>query len=236
VKIALFLGVSAGCSCRPLRGQIAPYTLRTSGQYYDAESGLNYNINRNFDSTLGRYVQSDPFGLVAGMSTYNYVLGNPLLSSDPLGLMNLVFQVSLTGVIGNWGGSGAVGVYVTLPWIGQLPDAGVLASGGPAIAGADGGLAEQGGLVIGNESDIKGLSENVELDAPPVGGTAVFDDQSNLSGLMIGPAEEIGASANVQQTYAFGLNDLGSWLGGEIYDLTHPYNPNGSNGTSQNCQ
>lgn len=60
--------------------------LRFAGQYYDAESNSFYNIQRTYDPTTGRYLQSDPIGLNAGMGTYEYVGGNPLGSIDPLGL------------------------------------------------------------------------------------------------------------------------------------------------------
>ena len=62
--------------------------LRYPGQYYDAESGTNYNVNRNYDPPIGRYDQPDPMGQAAGPSLYAYVGGNPLRFIDPLGLQS----------------------------------------------------------------------------------------------------------------------------------------------------
>ena len=62
------------------------YNLRFPGQYYDAETGRNYNYFRNYDPTIGRYIESDPIGLAGGVNTYTYVGSNPLSWSDPLGL------------------------------------------------------------------------------------------------------------------------------------------------------
>ena len=60
--------------------------LRFSGQYYDTESGLHYNWNRYYDPFLGRYLQSDPLGLDAGMNFFVYASNSPLNYIDPKGL------------------------------------------------------------------------------------------------------------------------------------------------------
>lgn len=60
--------------------------LRFPGQYYDVETNKAYNYYRDYDAELGRYIQSDPIGLSAGINIYGYVGQNPLRSIDPLGL------------------------------------------------------------------------------------------------------------------------------------------------------
>ena len=60
--------------------------MRFPGQYFDVESGLNYNVNRDYEAATGRFVQSDPIGPLAGLQTYTYVWSSPLSRVDPLGL------------------------------------------------------------------------------------------------------------------------------------------------------
>ena len=208
--------------------------LRYPGQYYDAESGTNYNMFRTYEPAIGRYQESDPLGLRAGMSTYAYVSGNPLNHSDPFGLANLVYQQSATTVAGNLGGSASAGVYITVQLTSPFVDAGVYASVGPAIQGGNGGIAEQLGVVKGNESDIEGQSSNVEADVPGGGLTLSYDEDGHLAGVLAGPAEEVGVSESDQTTTAYGLNDLGEALGGFIYGQIHPYNPNSYNPNCNN--
>jgi RHS repeat-associated protein len=68
-------------------GQAFVFNLRFPGQRYDVASGLNYNYFRDYEPGTGRYVQSDPIGLMAGVSTYGYVSGSPLVWADMYGLL-----------------------------------------------------------------------------------------------------------------------------------------------------
>lgn len=56
---------------------------RFAGQWFASENDLHQNWMRDYDATLGRYVQADPLGLVDGASVYGYALQNPARWSDP---------------------------------------------------------------------------------------------------------------------------------------------------------
>ena len=59
--------------------------VRFPGQYADLESGLHYNYYRDYDPSIGRYVESDPIGLRGGLNTFGYAGAQPITYVDPKG-------------------------------------------------------------------------------------------------------------------------------------------------------
>mgnify|MGYP005852965365 CR=1 FL=1 len=132
--------------------------LRFPGQYFDAESGLYYNVMRDYDPALGRYMQSDPIGLAGGLNLFLYGDANPLLVIDPDGRIGVFGAIAIgagvTGLItgaisfsngngfvnGFIGGAGAVFVGATIGFVGL--GGGALGT----VAGVVGGLGLQLGV------------------------------------------------------------------------------------------
>jgi RHS repeat-associated protein len=74
------------------------YNLRFPGQYSLNESGLYYNYFRDYDPSMGRYIESDPIGLAGGsLSTYTYVSNDPLSAVDPTGTQAAVAAPVIAG-------------------------------------------------------------------------------------------------------------------------------------------
>jgi RHS repeat-associated protein len=72
----------------PSGAGVFEFNLRFPGQLAIAETGLYYNYFRDYDPATGRYVQSDPIGLIDGPNTYAYTRNAPTMGWDSLGLMS----------------------------------------------------------------------------------------------------------------------------------------------------
>jgi RHS repeat-associated protein len=138
------------------------YNLRFPGQYYQAETGLNYNYVRDYDQSSGRYIESDPIGLGAGVNTYAYTRGNPISLRDPSGKDPLVVIGAIIGGVagavqaansgGGWNEGNALNILTgaaTGAAVGALAGL-VPTSAGPlatlitgALAGGGGNIASQ---------------------------------------------------------------------------------------------
>jgi RHS repeat-associated protein len=105
-------------------------SIRFPGQYYQTETGLNYNYFRDYDPQVGRYVESDPIGLRGGSySTYSYVRNNPISLMDPLGLCPNPSNCL-------WAAAKAKGASIGLDIIGAIPVLGNATSATAAIVRA----------------------------------------------------------------------------------------------------
>jgi len=71
---------------QPAGHQPLTFDQRFPGQQFDRESNLHYNYFRDYDPSIGRYIESDPIGLEGGVNTYSYGFSNPTSNVDPNGL------------------------------------------------------------------------------------------------------------------------------------------------------
>jgi RHS repeat-associated protein len=85
------------------------FNQRLPGQVFDAESGLFQNRNREYNSSIGRYMQSDPIGLEGGINTFAYVEGDPLGNIDLDGLQVNKLRPLENQLLEGGGGGGSIG-------------------------------------------------------------------------------------------------------------------------------
>lgn len=64
--------LSAWAEVRSISVELVCNNLRLQGQYFDEETGLNYNRYRYFDPKLGQFIGQDPLTLQAGENLYEF--------------------------------------------------------------------------------------------------------------------------------------------------------------------
>ncbi len=145
----------------------ATLNLRFPGQYYDAETGNHYNYFRDYNPSLGRYIQADPIGMIGGINPFVYVQSNPVIKIDALGLLggNLqggvqgslhFFMAGFSGSYGGVIGGGSAGVGACRYWQVCLRiGPGYYAGGGATFGGSvySGPLSGSGGFSAGVGGD-----------------------------------------------------------------------------------
>ena len=143
-------------------GVAVELALRFPGQQATDASGLFYNYQREYDPAVGRYSQSDPIGLNAGVSTYGYVISNPTRFIDPLGLTTTLITTY------NFGIANHSAIHVSRP---GKPD--FLYD--PSGTYAPGGRRGTGGLFEGRDASLAsykkyqvGTGSRVELTVIPL--------------------------------------------------------------------
>ncbi|HZR69221.1 MAG TPA: RHS repeat-associated core domain-containing protein, partial [Burkholderiales bacterium] len=200
------------------------FNLRFAGQYSDQDNGLSYNYFRYYDPTTGRYRQSDPIGLRAGMSTYAYVRGRPTSSVDPLGLWNIVIGGGATGVVGVSGtpasaqydyqsgayvsDSGQIGAFST---VGAGVGGNVITNDGSETGGNYGGffagVGASIGVVFGDTANIEGRSQNIYVQPPILPGIQMsYSPTGQWQGIGISFGPGIGAGMTQTNTRIFPAN------------------------------
>jgi RHS repeat-associated protein len=149
------------------------------GQYFDSETGKHYNYFRDYDPSIGRYNESDPLGLKAGINTYSYVKADPLKSRDLFGLRDAPWEPDPPGQRPDF----------LLPPLGSGPDCPPRrASPGEILGGGMGGLGGLG-FVLGGATGLGiGLAEATHFGA--IGGLVVADATAGgaIAGGVIGAA------------------------------------------------
>jgi RHS repeat-associated protein len=137
------------------------YNERFPGQYYMAETGLNQNVNRDYDPLAGGYVESDPIGLFGGSySPYVYANGDPIIYVDQYGLCWVYSQstgrLSYVDADGN-------STYVGSGYSGYGPGL-----NNPAMQNVQNiGPLPQGDYTIGPQQDNGSLRQSMRLTPNP---------------------------------------------------------------------
>jgi len=188
-----------------------------TGRRLDEESGTYYYRARQYDPSIGRFLQRDPLGMVDSANLYSYVTNNPINFIDPFGLKEyLIISASGGGSAGIFAAEGG-GYYVIDLKNKQITEFEYVGVGLGVGFGGSANL-EVGVYDVDNISDLSGAGTAVSFFAAAGGG---------ISASVLGPELNKGKSnaggiAGVSGGVGVGLSGLFtySWQQG-IIDYSH---------------
>lgn len=188
-----------------LDGAAFVFAMRFPGQYHDIYSGLNFNYFRNYEAAVGRYSQSDPIGLLGGISTFAYARSNPVSRIDPYGLADIysTLDIDLTAGMG-------IEINLGQVWDTDTPmDSGVYFSIGSSYGG-NVGIGVGLGMVC---RDIEGRGASLDLNAGKISPALSLDDKGvNGATFTVGPGA--GFSASTTTTWTLSPNAIINFVKG----------------------
>jgi RHS repeat-associated protein len=188
-------------------GILVNNSFRLPGQYYDAETGLNYNYFRTYDPLVGRYTQSDPIGLRGGLNVFGYVNGDPVNSVD----INGLFVLSANLYLGGLGGGISIGQNPNGSWFfainvgagfggGLTFNADATSPGYDICLKAGVGVSAGVGVALGPLSTSYGAQ--VGLGSAP-DASIIYTEQGPGKGLSSGKGARIGGGVGFQSFWVF---------------------------------
>ena len=203
----------------PTESTGTPTTTRRFTSYERSSvTGLDYAINRHYDSLQGRFTQVDPIGMAAAslgnpqsLNLYNYCGNDPVNFTDPAGLFSLggLFRgiARVFGAVFKWAARVAAVLLVALAVL--LPSSATIVMAAVMVAFAFGPPAVQ--RIIGVAGRLASVYNRGLAGVGP-GGTAVFNPDAG-SGL--------GDGHSAVARYLLRFQDGEEFFDGELYEVVN---------------
>jgi RHS repeat-associated protein len=159
---------------------------RFPGQWFQFEAGLHANWHRNYDPTLGRYLEADPLGFPDGPNRYAYVGSSPLMYVDPEGKHAILVRI-LAGAVAAAAANLASQLFMNGGDISCVSWEDVIISGIPGRSRKGGSQGADSPPAIASPTPPK-----YGVNDPPVRIPGKWSDQDLLDGLQGKPPRGLG--------------------------------------------